>query len=361
MAVFRRKYVNAEGKQVLSPHWTVEFTHLGVFHKENAGTTSKKAAQELEDQRRREIHDRIKTGKAPSISLGEAAARYFETVLKKPDAKKAKLDRDLVYLNQLKEQFGKDTLLSDLRKDKIATWRDGMVTEGGLKPSSANRLAGLLRAILNRARDQWHVDAPVWKLKQLKEAPDRIRYLDDANEGALLAALPDHVRDFVIFLMDSGCRKGEAETLCWNRLSWAKRDDWGHEQATVRLFATDTKSDRPRRVPLSKRSSAILLRLRENYYNNYLQVFMYERGGVTRRIGNIRKPFETALKRAKIKPCGGDDFHIHDCRHHFASRLVQRGVSLQRVQELLGHANITQTMKYAHLAPIAANELALLD
>jgi integrase len=44
------------------------------------------------------------------------------------------------------------------------------------------------------------------------------------------------------------------------------------------------------------------------------------------------------------------DYRIQD-RHTFASRLVQAGISTKVAQELLGHANVATTMRYAHLAP----------
>ena len=48
---------------------------------------------------------------------------------------------------------------------------------------------------------------------------------------------------------------------------------------------------------------------------------------------------------------GLPDFRFHDLRHTFASRLVQRGVDLYRVQLLLGHKTGTMTQRYAHHCP----------
>jgi len=60
---------------------------------------------------------------------------------------------------------------------------------------------------------------------------------------------------------------------------------------------------------------------------------------------DLRKPFETALKRAEIA-----DFKWHDLRHSCASYLAMNGASLAEIAEILGHKTLQMVKRYAHLS-----------
>jgi integrase len=129
--------------------------------------------------------------------------------------------------------------------------------------------------------------------------------------------------------MNTGLRRGELLALRWESI------DFNRQSLTVE--GGTAKNRQTRHVPLNDGATRVLKRWHEQ-----------ATGG--QRVFEARTGFKTAwvklLKRAEITK-----FRWHDLRHHFASRLVQAGVPLNTVRDLLGHSSVAMSLRYAHLAP----------
>ena len=99
---------------------------------------------------------------------------------------------------------------------------------------------------------------------------------------------------------------------------------------------------RTRNVPLNREAREAFKAWRE-HSDTTGHVFENKTGG---KFQNVRKAWLSVVRDAAIA-----NFRWHDMRHHFASRLVMQGVPLNSVRELLGHADLNTTLRYAHLAP----------
>jgi integrase len=141
------------------------------------------------------------------------------------------------------------------------------------------------------------------------------------------------LRLLVITALHTGFRASELRSLTWTDVEISRR------MITVR--AGYAKNGEARRVPMNQLLTDILksVKLANSEYG---RVFC-TRDGMPYR--SFRSAFERAVRKAGIA-----DFTFHDLRHTFASRLVMAGVDLPTVKELLGHRDISMTMRYTHLS-----------
>ncbi len=136
-------------------------------------------------------------------------------------------------------------------------------------------------------------------------------------------------------LGETAVRKGEALALKWDHL------DLRNRLLTVEF----SKSRKVRHIPLS--DFAVEWLLRAVRYLNCPYVFVNSRTG--RRWVNPEKVLVRGRRRAGLNWVG-----FHDQSRFRAKQWVLRGVDLRTVKELLGHADIKTTMRYAHFAPTHA-------
>ena len=205
--------------------------------------------------------------------------------------------------------------------------------ERGVQGPTANRYRSLLSSIFSFGVRNGIVAAnPVARVPRYKENPSRVRYLTEDEELALRkvirAECPERESEIDLAL-HTGARRGEQFTLTWEKV------DLIHG-----ILELNGKTG-PRTIEINGVCRQVLAKLYEASNGSRFVCPEAKRSGQR----DWRRWFEECVKKAEL-----DDFTWHDLRHTFASRLVMAGVDIRTVQELLGHRNITQTMKYAHLS-----------
>lgn len=213
--------------------------------------------------------------------------------------------------------------------DQLVQWlRDDRKNSGG----TINRKLAALSKILKYGQDRGLIDR-VPKLERMKESQHRLRWYTPEEEARVLKHLvttgQQDFADLVVFLADTGARLSEACGIEWRDI----------DTVYARFFRT--KSGKSRAVPLTSRLRDVLKRRFEAAPTQAAVFPEWDRISAWKRWDAARKA------------CGLTDAeaNLHAWRHTYASRLVQNGVSIAVVQQLLGHATLSMTMRYAHLAP----------
>jgi integrase len=264
------------------------------------------------------------------MTLNIAADRYWLEVgsfHKRPD-------NTLRSLAWITRTIGKNKLLTEITNAVVA--EAVAVRRGGnVKAATVNRyVTEMLRKVINRARDVWEVDTAKikWGAHLLKEPKERVRELSADEEERLFAALKADYHPVVLFALKSGCRLSECVNLTWPQI------DWGN-----RLIRIHGKGDVIATIPMSPALRAILWPLRGK---NDQRVFTFV--DLSGDVCPVSVPgLDTAFGRALAR-AGIVDFHFHDLRHTFATRLLRANGNIRVVQKMLRHTDIATTTKYAH-------------
>jgi integrase len=181
----------------------------------------------------------------------------------------------------------------------------------------------------------------------------KIRWLSPAEEQTLIdacgcqrAVIETVMQDVIRFLVDTGARVGE--------LLKVREDSLSTRGSLTYVEFLGRKAGDDLRIPLTARARDAIERLLANRYwqkrirgsRDHAKRHTSAQNWLTHRFAEIRA-------HAKMP-----DVTAHTLRHTCASRLVQRGVSIYKVQKFLGHSDIRMTERYAHLAPSDLDDAA---
>ena len=359
MSVRRRKWRDPK-TGALKDCWMIDVV---VEHKDGrrerirkvAPIQNKRAAEQYEREMRIELLEGPATRKEveqPKVEAPKFAAfsdTFIKTYAKTNNKPSEVATKEAALKNHLVPAFGK-LRLDAIGPERIEAFKAEKL-EAKLSEKTINNFLTILRRILAVAAD-WGKIKSVPHVRWLKVPPPEFDFLDfDEARRIVLAADPEW-HAMIMLGLRCGLRQGELLALRWDEVDLVA----GRvivKRSVARGIVGTPKSGKSREVPLSDDALAAL-KAHRHLKGEF--VFCNERGGMLTR-GECKHPLWRACKRAGLRRIGW-----HVLRHTFASHLAMRGVPLKAIQELLGHATIEMTMRYAHLSPdVRRDAVKLLD
>jgi integrase len=313
--------------------WWMNFMFQGQRVRRSTGTNNRQLAgailakvkiQLIEGQYFDRIEERTRTFK-------ELMDRFDREHLVKLASRKT----CQVFVKHFREFFG-DRTLAEISPKLIVEYKSRRYG-AGVQPATINRELTCLRTAFSLAKREWEWcrENPVSRVSMEKGVTKRDRWLNEDEETRLLAVCPSWLSDLVVFALNTGMRLGEILALTWKGVDLFR--------STVTVFRS--KNGERRTIPLNQTVGALLKEKGKARHLNTALVFP-SRTGTPVDPNHLRRAFRLAMSRAELQ-----DFHFHDLRHTFATRLVQSGVDLYKVQRLLGHKTSVMTQRYAHHCP----------
>jgi len=312
---------------------------------------TRRGAEEYERQLRTRLLDGSfeRPDKAPEVvTVAQFSDRFLEwsEVNNKPSTVYAKR---IVVRQHLLPIFG-TFQLDAVRFAAIEAYKAKKLREKFSAKSINNHLA-VLGKLLNLAAEMGEVEH-VPRVKGLRVEKTGFNFLDFEEAERFLDVAETEWSVLLLVALRTGLRVGELLALKWEDVDLkvgrlvVRRTLWNGQEGSP-------KSGRAREVPLGDE----VLRALQGHRHLRARVFCHEDGSPFTH-SELKDIVPRTCRRAGL----AKRLTMHDLRHTFASHLTMRGVTPVAVKELLGHADLTTTMRYAHLAPsITRDAVQLLN
>lgn len=269
--------------------------------------------------------------------LSEAWTNYANLVLSTapPHSQKTEEGR---WNRHVIPHFGENCPIENITNIKLLEYRTVLIKKR-LSPQSVYHCLSLLRRVIQRNKT-WglvHCEMPSFEMPKFDNKRTRFLTRDEANRLLTDLSLRSSLwHDISLLALHTGIRSGELFKL----------RPCHFDTGNAVLHVLDTKSHTNRSVPLNQRAFEVLKR------NTSQQEFIFMENG--KRIQYAGRVFRQSVAACELNSRTQDrrqQVVFHTLRHTFASWLVQSGVPLAVVGQLLGHRTMQMTMRYAHLAP----------
>lgn len=372
--VYRRMIVDgSDGKPIEKRRtdsgpgtWYIDYSdEWGRRHREATKATTRREAEALV----REKLSAIVKAKIIGVNNPEALSITFEKFVNEiflPHAKgsrRASTYRKYVeYARMDMPIFGKMNLRA-IQQGDVQRHLDHLATEGRthwghpMKPATVNRRREFLRCVFYEAlRRRYVSENPCVGTRKLREDNERTRYASEWEEGRIMEAAEPWLPPILKLATLAGLRLGEIVSLRWDQIDQAR--------GAIRIPPT-SKGHKGREVPITPDLWPWLRGIAPYVGPAGRSPFVFTNPatGKPHHDHGVENAWKRALRQANAALAHAaevvgtkdapriEDLHLHDLRRTFASRLAQKGVSLQTIADLLGHSAVYVTMRYAYLQP----------
>ena len=328
-----------------SQYWYIQFQFQGRTYIRSSRTVEKRAAEQMEREWKRQLHAQAFLGKRERITIRQALSKFRDSKAGTPN------HRNLTaYSRTLERNFRIDRYLDEVSTEDLERLKRNR-EDAGCRPSTIRHLFNLIRGAWKSAKRLGY-QVSSFEFPSVKQGQHRLRYLTQDEERRLLTEIdprrqirnyppyerrrPEIIRamwdvhDLVILLLDTGARYSEIAGLEWRQVNLDAR--------SIGLWRSKVQNESV--LYMTDRAFQVLHR-RSMERGTSVHVFQNKKGG--------KRGYASIGIRKAIRRAGLGDCCIHTLRHTHASRLIQNGITVYEVKEVLGHTDIKTTMRYAHL------------
>ena len=310
--------------------------------RETTGTTSEREATEYCIKRIQEIQAKAHqsaTGELPCITIDNAFGRYYY----EKGQYNTRPHQTLTRLENIKKII-KVQYLHEINETTIADFIRQQ--RGNISNSTINRYLALISVILNTASYEWHVKTAtirIGKLK-LKEPAENIKYLKDWSVAQkIIDNASPHLKPIIYTALYTGMRLGNILTLQWENI------DFTSNTINIKVKDRTKAGGKNLSVPMIDQLATVLQA--QPRINEY--VFNFRGKPVKSIMSSWRNIFykrdANGVFTKQLKDASLPYVNFHTLRHTAATWILKKTNNLRITKEILGHADIKTTMKYAHV------------